>query len=137
MGLDDASKKLGVPRDTFALDMQDAGDPKSAITVVKKHLLNPIDVYISGYSNQSKAIAPELDRAGVTHFMISFDAFLAREGADRLRIFPNYKLEGPLYIDYQEDRGDWIELREHRRAVRQDRRTRLCWHRCEVHARDV
>ena len=100
MGLDDASKKLGVPRDTFALDMQDAGDPKSAITVVKKHLLNPIDVYISGYSNQSKAIAPELDRAGVTHFMISFDAFLAREGADRLRIFPNYKLEGPLYIDY-------------------------------------
>lgn len=100
MGLDDASKRLGVPRDTFALDMQDAGDPKSAVTVVKKHLLNPVDVYISGYSNQSKAIAPELDRAGVTHFMISFDAFLARENENRLRIFPNYKLEGPLYIDY-------------------------------------
>ena len=100
MGLDDAAEKLGVPRDTFALDMQDAGDPKSAITVVKKHLLNPVDVYISGYSNQSKAIAPELDRAGVTHFMISFDAFLAGENENRLRIFPNYKIEGPLYVDY-------------------------------------
>ena len=100
MGLDDAAERLGVQRDTFDLDMQDAGDAKTAITVVKKHLLEPVDVYISGYSNQSKAIAPELDRAGVTHFMISFDAFLARHGVDRLRIFPNYKLEGPLYVDY-------------------------------------
>ena len=100
MGLDEASKRLGVPRDTFDVDMQDAGDPKSAITVVKKHLLNPVDVYISGYSNQSKAIAPELDRVGMPHFMLAFDAFLSRENENRLRIFPSYKLEGPLYIDY-------------------------------------
>ena len=100
MGLDDAAKRLGVPRDTFDLDMQDAGDPKAAITVVKKHLTSKVDVFISGYSNQSKAIAPELDKKNVPHFMISFDAFLAREGKDRLRIFPNYKLEGPLYVDY-------------------------------------
>ena len=100
MGLDDAAARLGVPRDTFELDMQDAGDPKSAITVVKKHLTGDVDVYISGYSNQSKAIAPELDKVGIPHFMISFDAFLARENENRLRIFPNYKLEGPLYIDY-------------------------------------
>ena len=100
MGLDDASKRLGVPRNTFELDMQDAGDPKSAITVLKKHLTGKVDVYISGYSNQSKAIAPELDKEGIPHFMISFDAFLARENENRLRIFPNYKLEGPLYVDY-------------------------------------
>ncbi len=106
MGLDDAAKELGVSRDIFELDLQDnAGNPRDAISAAKKHLLGKVDVYLSGYSAISKAIAPEIDKAGIPHFMVAFDAFLAGEDPNRLRIFPHYKLEGPVYVDYIKQHG--------------------------------
>ena len=60
-------------------------------------------MYASNYyplPTVSVPIAPEISKAGIPHILIAFDAFLCRSGPNRLRITPNYKIEGPAYIEY-------------------------------------
>lgn len=100
-GIADGCRDLGVSCDTFETDIQDnAGKPAQAVSVLEKQRLQGFNAYISGTSDMSNAIAIQLDVMPVPHFLIAFDAFLTSQGNNRLRILPNYKIEGPVYVEY-------------------------------------
>jgi ABC-type branched-subunit amino acid transport system substrate-binding protein len=101
MGIDDACKQYGVPREMFTLDFQDNGwVPSRAVSVMQKQMMDEPQVYISGGSPMSLAIAPEISKAGIPHLLVAFDAYICRNGANRLRFLPHYKIEAPVYIEY-------------------------------------
>jgi ABC-type branched-subunit amino acid transport system substrate-binding protein len=101
MGIDEACKQYSVPRENVILDFEDnAWQPSKAVTVMQKQMLTPPDIYISGGSPMSLAIAPQISKAAIPHLLVAFDAFICRSGANRLRILPHFKIEGPVYIDY-------------------------------------
>ena len=62
--------------------------------------LRGFDVYISGLSMASLAIAPELDKMDTPHIFLAFDAMLTNGAPNRFRILPSYKNEGPKYAEY-------------------------------------
>ncbi len=105
MGFNDAAKEYNVPADVFVVDVQDnANEPKQAVTVMKKQMLEPFDVYISGVSGPTRAVAPEIDKTSAAHFLFAFDVNFTQEAANRMRILPNFRLELPLYVDYAKAR---------------------------------
>jgi ABC-type branched-subunit amino acid transport system substrate-binding protein len=106
LGVEEGCKEYGVPRDTFNVDVQDnAGKPAQAVSILEKQRLRGFQAYISGTSDMSNAIAKELDVSSAPHLLVSFDAFLTGKGANRLRILPHYKIEGPMYPKYAQMRG--------------------------------
>jgi len=101
MGIDDACEKLGVNRNTFRVDFQDnSGKPSMAATVMQKQLMSNPQIYISGTSAMSDAIAGELSKKKLPHFLVSFDAFMTHNNPTAIRILPNFKLEAPLFINF-------------------------------------
>lgn len=106
MGIEDGCKELNVPCDKFDLDVQDnTGKPVQAVSIMEKQRIHGFDAYISGTSDMSNAIAKELDALPSPHLLVSFDAFLTSKGANRLRLLPHYKIEGPMYGKYARLRG--------------------------------
>lgn len=106
MGLDEGCKQAEIACDQFVLDAQDnAGDMAQAVSVVQKQLLAKPSAIVSGVSQQSLAIAPEIDKAGIPHFLIAFDPFITTKGDNRLRVLPNYKVEAPLYLKFIKEKG--------------------------------
>lgn len=106
MGIDDGCKQYSVPRDTFVVDFQDnAWQPSRAVTVMQKHMLNVPQIYISGGSPMSLAIASQISQAGIPHLLVAFDAYICRNGSNRLRFLPHYKIEAPVYVDYAKRRN--------------------------------
>lgn len=106
MGLEEGGTALDLPSSYFSLDVQDnAGKPSQAITVMQRQKMNGFDVYISGSTEMTLAIADEVDATKKPHFLITFDAYMTGKGPDRLRVLPNYKLEGPLWVEYAKRRG--------------------------------
>lgn len=80
-------------------DVQDnTGTPSGAVTALRAQQARGFDIYISGSSEMSSALLGELDRSGVPHFVVAFDAFMVERGKSRLRLLPNYKTEAPLWI---------------------------------------
>lgn len=101
MGIEDSAKKLNLASNSFQIDFQDnAGKPSTAVSAFQKQKLSGFDVYVSGTSEASIALAPQVEATGVPHFLVAFDPFLAREGKNRLRVLPNSKIEAPLFVDY-------------------------------------
>jgi branched-chain amino acid transport system substrate-binding protein len=101
MGIEDECKHLGIDKSKFILDVQDnAGKPSQGVAILHKQMLQPPSLYISGVSPISLAIAPEISKAGISHVLVAFDAFICRDGQNRLRILPHYKIEGPTYVEY-------------------------------------
>ena len=101
MGIEDGCRELGISPGVFEIDFQDnAENQATAASNFQRQALKPIDVYISGTSLSSRAVVSSVDELGVPHFLVSFDAFMPREGENRLRILPGFKLESPLYLDY-------------------------------------
>ncbi len=85
MGFDDAAKTYNVPRDVFVTDIQDnAGEAKQAINVLQKQMLDPFDVYISGVSGQTRAVAPEIDKKKVPHILYAFDTSYVQGDPNRV-----------------------------------------------------
>ena len=106
MGLEEGGTALNLPSSWFSVDTQDnAGKPSQAVSVMQRQKLNKFDVYISGSTEMTLAIIDEIDATKKPHFLITFDAYMTGEGPDRLRILPNYKLEGPLWVEYAKRRG--------------------------------
>jgi branched-chain amino acid transport system substrate-binding protein len=106
MGIEEAAARLGVPVSQFVLDFQDnAGTAANSVSIFQKQQSLPPDVYISGTSEAAIAIAPQVDQLGIPNFLVAFDPFLAREGKNRLRILPNSKIEGPLFVEYAKYRN--------------------------------
>jgi branched-chain amino acid transport system substrate-binding protein len=106
MGLRDASEAYKVSPDIFVTDIQDnAGEPKQAVTIMQKQLLEPFSVYISGVSGPTRAVAPEIDKTKAAHFLYAFDVHFTQGAPNRMRILPNFRLELPLYVDYAKARN--------------------------------
>jgi len=106
MGLEEGGDALNLPTPYFSLDVQDnAGKPSQAISVMQRQKLHGFDVYVSGSTEMTMAIIGEVDATKKPHFLITFDAYMTGKGPDRLRILPNYKLEGPLWVEYAKRRG--------------------------------
>jgi ABC-type branched-subunit amino acid transport system substrate-binding protein len=106
MGLDDGATALGLPPESFVTDTQDnAGKPTQAVSVMQKQKLAGFDVYISGSTEMTMALINDIDATKRPHFLIAFDAYMTGRGPDRLRVLPNYKLEGPLWVEYARKRG--------------------------------
>lgn len=101
MGLDDAAKALHVERSVFKEDFQDnAGKTTTAVSVMRQQLLSRPDVYISGTSAMSDAVLGEVDRLGIPHFLVAFDAFMTEKSPRTARILPNFKMEAPLFVNF-------------------------------------
>lgn len=106
MGVEDACADLKVPRNKFLIDFQDnKGSPSQAVSILQKQMLDPLALYVSGVSPMSLAIAPQVSKLKIPHLFVAFDAFICREGVNRLRILPHYKIEGPVYVDYAKKIG--------------------------------
>jgi branched-chain amino acid transport system substrate-binding protein len=106
MGLQDATAKAKIDPATIAVDFQDNGGmATTSASVFQNQRLSQPNVYISGTSEAAIAIAKQVDQLGIPNFLVAFDPFLAREGTNRLRILPNSKIEGPLFVKYATDRG--------------------------------
>jgi len=106
MGLKEGVKQYNVPADIFVTDIQDnASEAKQAVTIMQKQLLEPFDVYISGVSGQTRAIAPEIDKTRAAHFGYAFDVSFTQGAPNRMRILPSFRLEEPLYVDYAKSRA--------------------------------
>jgi branched-chain amino acid transport system substrate-binding protein len=104
MGIEDSAKKLKFSPEVFQVDFQDnAGKPGTAITVFQRQKMNGFDAYLSGTSEAAIALAPQVQSVNAPHFLIAFDPFLTRQGKNRLRILPNSKIEGPLFVKYALD----------------------------------
>ncbi|MGD0657973.1 MAG: ABC transporter substrate-binding protein [Syntrophorhabdales bacterium] len=68
MGIEEEAAARGVDPAVFKLDIQDnQGSPQTALTVFQSQKLRGFDVYISGLSMASLAIAPELDKMDTPH----------------------------------------------------------------------
>lgn len=101
MGIDEACERFSVPRDSIEVDMKDnAGKPGEAVSVFQQQKLKGFDVYISGTSECSLAIAPQIDQTSKPHFTLAFDPFFVNDGPNRMRIQPNSRIEGPLFVRY-------------------------------------
>ena len=106
MGIDEGAKAAGVDPRVFALDVQsNEGQPKQAVSVLQKQLAEKFDVYISGFSSPALAVAPEIDKLGAPHIILAFDAFIATDHKNRIRLSPHYKLEGPIFAAYAKRMG--------------------------------
>jgi len=101
MGIEDGLAAANSPRDAITVDSQDnEGKPAQTVSVFQKQQTSPVDVYVSGVSDMTMAIIDQLDQSATPHFLVCFDAFMPDKGKNRLRILPNFKLEGPLYLNY-------------------------------------
>lgn len=106
MGIEDAGSTFGVPTSQFSVDFQDnQGTATNSVSVFQKQALQSPDVYISGSSEAAIAIAKQVDALKIPNFIAAFDPYLVREGANRLRIMPNSKIEGPLFVKYAQWRN--------------------------------
>lgn len=106
MGVDDSCKQNDVPRDRFVVDTQDnAGKASQSVSVCQKQLMVKPSIYISGTSQMSLPIAPDVSKQGIPHIFVAFDAFICRNGPNRLRFEPNFKIEAPAYVEYVRKRG--------------------------------
>jgi branched-chain amino acid transport system substrate-binding protein len=105
MGIEDGCKQFAVDKSHFDIDSQDnGGKPSQSVTVCQKQLMEKPSVYISGTSQMSLPIAPAVSHRGIPHIFVAFDAFICRNGTNRLRFEPNFKIEAPVYVDYVRSR---------------------------------
>lgn len=101
MGVDDESAKLGIPASSFRADFQDnAGDGATAVNVLRQHLLANPQIYVSGTTQMTEPLLPELSKRGIMHFIVCFDAFMTQLNENIYRILPSFKIEAPLFVKY-------------------------------------
>ena len=106
LGIEDGCKEYNLAPEAFGLDLQDnQGKPSQAVAIMQSHALKGFDVYASGVSQMSAAIAREIDSYSVPHFLVSYDAHLTEAGTNRVRLLPHFKIEGPVYVKYAEIRS--------------------------------
>jgi len=85
----------------FKIDWQDnQSDPKTAVTILRKQLLESPDLYISGVKPQTMAIKDELSQLGIPHFVWIFDAVINEGTKNNLRTWVSYKIEPAIYKEY-------------------------------------
>jgi branched-chain amino acid transport system substrate-binding protein len=85
----------------FSVDWQDnAGDPTTAVTILRRQLLSDPAIYISGVKPQTMAIKADVSSAGIPHFVWIFDAVINDGTANNFRTWVSYKIEPTAYLNY-------------------------------------
>lgn len=88
------------------VDWQDnAGEPKTAVSIMQKQYLQPPDIYVSGVKPQTMAILDQVGAKGTPHFVWIFDAFINKNSKNNFRTWVSYKIEPPVYLDYAKSMG--------------------------------
>lgn len=87
------------PKITF--DWQDnAGESKTAVSIMQKQYLQTPEIYVSGVKPQTMAIMDQIVAKGTPHFVWIFDAFINKNSKNNFRTWVSYKIEPPIYLDY-------------------------------------
>jgi branched-chain amino acid transport system substrate-binding protein len=90
---------------TLKFDWQDnAGDPKTAITIMQRQFLDNPAIYISGVKPQTMAILGQIAQRGLPHFVWIFDPQINATTKNNFRTWVSYKIEPQVYFDYVEKR---------------------------------
>lgn len=106
MGIEDGAAAAGIPLSRFAINVQDnQGQPPTAASIAQKQAASGFDVYVSGVSQMTRAVAPIVDQVAAVHFLVSYDAHLTERASNRMRILTHFKAEGPVYVEYARMRG--------------------------------
>jgi branched-chain amino acid transport system substrate-binding protein len=99
MALEDLGKDGTASKLRF--DWQDnAGDPKTTVTVFQKQYLEPPDMYVSGVKPQTMAIIDRVTAKGTPHFVWIFDIAINRNSKNNFRTWVSFKLEAPVFLEY-------------------------------------
>jgi branched-chain amino acid transport system substrate-binding protein len=86
-------------------DWQDnAGEPRTAVSIMQQQYLDPPDIYLSGLKPQTMAIMDQIVARHTPHFIWHLDAFINRAGQNNLRVYVSYKIEPPVYLEYARKR---------------------------------
>jgi len=86
---------------SIAVDWQDnASEPKTAVTIFQKQILNNPDIFVSGVKPQVMAIKDEASALGLPHFVYTFDAYINTQSSNNIRTWLSYKIEPPIYMKY-------------------------------------
>ena len=101
MALDDV-QATGAP--PMVVDWQDnAGDPKTAVSILRQQLLENPNIYVSGVKPETMAIKDEVSQLNLPHFVWIFDAIINNGTTNNFRTWVSYKIEPPIYIQYAKE----------------------------------
>src|SRR5207253_9637781 len=80
MALDEVPSSGGARAAKIVVDWQDnAGDPKTAVSILQKQLLALPNLYVSGVKPQTMAIKDEISQQNIPHFVWIFDAHINQQ----------------------------------------------------------
>lgn len=86
---------------TLEFDWQDnAGEPKTAVSIMQKQYLKQVDIYVSGIKPQTMAIMDQISSKGTPHFVWIFDPFINKNSNNNFRTLVSYKIESKVYLEY-------------------------------------
>lgn len=92
---------------TLEVDWQDnAGEARTAVTIMQKQLMQKPDIYLSGLKPQTMAIKEQVASSGVPHWMWVFDTSInsGNKAKNNFRTYLNFKVEPPVVVDYAKNR---------------------------------
>ena len=102
----DKLEKVDPTGPDLIFDWQDnAGSPKTTVSIMQKQYLRTPDIYISGVKPQTMAIMDQIKAKGTPHFVWIFDAFINQNSRNNFRTWVNYKIEPPVYLEYAKARN--------------------------------
>jgi ABC-type branched-subunit amino acid transport system substrate-binding protein len=85
----------------LALDIQDnAGEPKTAVTLFEKQMLSKPDIYVTGIKPQTMAVLDKVLATGLPYFAYVFDAFITKGHPSMFCTWPTYRFEADKYLQY-------------------------------------
>lgn len=77
-----------------------AGDPKTTVSLEQKQFLKPPSIYVSGVKPQTMAIKDDITAKGIPHFVWIFDPKINANSKNNFRTWVSYKIEPQIYLDY-------------------------------------
>jgi branched-chain amino acid transport system substrate-binding protein len=96
-----AVSEIPAPPVALDFDWQDnAGEPKTTVSIMQKQYLEPVDIYVSGVKPQTMAIMDQIAARGTPHFVWIFDPFINKNSKNNFRTWVSYKIEPRVYLDY-------------------------------------
>lgn len=102
----DKLEKVDPTGPDLVFDWQDnAGSPKTTVSIMQKQYLRTPDIYVSGVKPQTMAIMDQIKAKGTPHFVWIFDAFINQNSRNNFRTWVSYKIEPPVYLAYAKKRN--------------------------------
>ena len=101
MAMEELKDSLGYNNINMIYDFKDnQGTPKNALTVYNKQLIDGFDIYMSGVTAQTLAIADKVNLTNQPHFIWSFFPLQLKENENYFRTWIDMAYEAECYIKY-------------------------------------